>query len=72
VGIEAGLQHVRTVDLVWRGRVSKKHRRMIVQTFRQFYPQARDSGESLRLRALNNDTKYIWLFMFIKAFSDIR
>jgi len=63
---------VRTVRLTWKkSRITKAKRAAIVKWTRQHYDTARDMGRYMELKAPNSDTKYIWIFMLTKAFSDI-
>jgi hypothetical protein len=62
---------MRTVRLTWRPRVSKKKRAAILKWTRKHYPGARDRGIYLELKSPNDDTKFIWIFMFSKTFNNI-
>jgi len=63
---------MRTVRLTWKkSRMTKKKKAAVVKWTRQHYDNARDMGPYMELKAPVNDTKYIWIFMLTKAFSDI-
>jgi hypothetical protein len=60
-----------TVRLFWKERVSKKKRAEMVRWIRTFYPKASDQGSYVQLRAVNQDTKFIWIFMLARTFRDL-
>jgi hypothetical protein len=62
---------MRTVRLIWRPRISKKKRAVILKWIRQHYRKVTDYGDYVQLRAPNDCTKFIWIFMFSKTFSDL-
>jgi hypothetical protein len=62
---------MRTVKLTWKKRVNRKTRAAILKWIRKFYATARDRGEFVELKAGNQDTKFIWIFMFSKTFNEI-
>jgi len=63
---------MRTVKLIWRPRISRKKRAVMLTWIRQHYDSARDYGEFVELKAPNDDTKFIWIFMLSKTFKDMR
>jgi hypothetical protein len=62
---------MKIVRLTWRPRISKKKRAFMLKWIREHYDTVRDYGEYLELKAANRDTKYIWIFMLSKTFSNI-
>lgn len=62
---------MRTVKLTWKKRVNRKTRTAILKWIRRFYSTARDRGDFVELMATNRDTKFIWIFMLSKTFTDI-
>ena len=62
---------MRTVRLTWKKRVPRRKRAAILAWTRKFYSTARDRGDYLELLAGTNDTKFIWIFMLSKTFSEI-
>jgi hypothetical protein len=51
--------------------VNRKTKTAILKWIRRFYSTARDRGEFVELLAGENDTKFIWIFMFSKTFKDL-
>jgi len=51
--------------------VSRKKRAAMLEFVRQHYESARDLGTCLELKAPNDDTKYVWIFMLSKTFNNI-
>jgi hypothetical protein len=62
---------VRTVKLTWKKRLNRKKRTACLKWIRMFYSTARDRGDFVELLAGKDDTKFIWIFMFSKAFSNL-
>lgn len=62
---------MRTVKLTWKKRLPKRRRNAVIKWIRKFYSTARDRGEFVELLAGNDDTKFIWIFMLSKSFTDI-
>jgi hypothetical protein len=62
---------LRTVKLTWKKRVTRKKKVAILKWIRRFYSTARDRGDFVELLAGNDDTKFIWIFMFSKTFNNI-
>lgn len=61
-----------TVRLFWKPRVSKKKRAAILKWVKQHYRSAKDLGDYIELHAPNHCTKFVWIFMFSKAFRDLQ
>jgi hypothetical protein len=61
---------MRIVRLKWRPRINRKKRAAMLKWIREHYKNAKDDGECVVLRAPNNDTKFVWIFMLSKTFSD--
>jgi hypothetical protein len=62
---------MKIVRLIWRPRISKKKRAVVLKWVREYYNTVRDRGEYLELKAPDRDTKFIWIFMLSKTFSEI-
>ena len=62
---------MRTVKLTWKKRVNRKTRAAILKWIRLFYATAKDRGEFVELLAGKDDTKFVWIFMFSKTFTDL-
>lgn len=62
---------MRAVRLIWKTRVTRKQRAAILEWIRKHYPAAKDRGGFVELRAGQDDTKFVWIFMFSKTFKDL-
>jgi hypothetical protein len=62
---------LRTVKLIWKPRISRKKRAVMLDWIRKHYDTARDRGEFVELKSPKDDTKFIWIFMLSKTFKDL-
>lgn len=62
---------MRNVKLIWKKRLNRKKRAAVLKWIRKFYSTARDRGEFVELLSGKDDTRFIWIFMFSKAFRDL-
>jgi hypothetical protein len=62
---------MRVVRLIWKKRVSKKRRATVCKYISRHY-RVRDDGVAVVLRAPKDCTKFLWMFMMLKDFSDIK
>jgi len=59
---------MRTIRLEWKPQVPKKQKAATVTCIRKHYKEVKDCGDHVRLKAPNDDTKFIWLFMLSGTF----
>ena len=72
MGERARTFDMRTVRFLWKSRITKARKRDVVAAFKEFYDLVTVEEEYLEIKAPKDDTKFLWLFMLSKAFSDLK
>jgi len=55
--------------MFWRPRLSQKDRRKTVAFLRRYYDSVKWDSYSVRIKVAENDTRFLWIYLFARAFS---
>jgi hypothetical protein len=59
------------ITLYWRPRISQRKKKSALAWIKKYYQWVKWNNDFITFNTVRADTKYIWIFMFSKAFDRI-